>query len=178
MNFRNPYKKTIELANEELKSHNAMLSLYEDEDGNFSLDIIYGLDFSDPNNFDITKYESCETYGENYFEDELDNLIIEAWHYALSKVNKPKKMYAIIKNCNYDFNIDIKVCATTSDKETAKIIFENEVEKEKEEQAKGDIVYDTESQTETSYEAYNDGYEATDGVRIFIAETDYIEKIS
>ena len=31
---------------------------------------------------------------------------------------------------------------------------------------------------ETSYEAYNEGYEATDGVRIFIAETDYIEKIS
>lgn len=89
-----------------------------------------------------------------------------------------KKMFAIIKNCNYDFNIDIKVCATTFDKETAKIIFENEVENEKEEQAKGDIVYDTEKQTETSYEAYNEGYEATDGVRIFIAETEYIEKIS
>lgn len=89
-----------------------------------------------------------------------------------------KKMFAIIKNCNYDFNIDIKVCATTFDKETAKIIFENEVEKEKEEQAKGDIVYDTENKNETSYEAYNEGYEATDGVRIFIAETDYIEKIS
>lgn len=89
-----------------------------------------------------------------------------------------KKMFAIIKNCNYDFNIDIKVCATTSDKETAKIIFDNEVENEKEEQAKGGIVYDAENKTETSYEAYNEGYEATDGVRIFIAETDYIEKIS
>jgi len=89
-----------------------------------------------------------------------------------------KKMFAIIKNCNYDFNIDIKVCATTFDKKTAKIIFENEVENEKEEQAKGDIVYDTENKSETSYEAYNEGYEATDGVRIFIAETNYIEKIS
>jgi len=89
-----------------------------------------------------------------------------------------KKMFAIIKNTNYDFNIEIKVCATTSDKETAKIIFENEVEKEKEVQEKGDIVYDTENRTETSYEAYNEGYEATDSVHIFIAETDYIEKIS
>lgn len=90
-----------------------------------------------------------------------------------------KKMFAIIKNCNYNFNIDIKVCATTSDKKTAKIIFENEVENEKEEQAKGGIVYDNENKTEASYEAYNDGYVATDdGVRIFIAETDYIEKIS
>ena len=89
-----------------------------------------------------------------------------------------KKMFSIIKNCNYDFNIDIKVCAVTDDEDTAKIIFENEVENEKEEQEKGDIVYDTEDKSETSYEAYNEGYEATDSVRIFIAETDYIEKIS
>ena len=89
-----------------------------------------------------------------------------------------KKMFAIIKNCNYDFNIDIKVCAVTDDEDTAKTIFEKEVESEKEEQVKGGIVYDTEDKGETSYEAYNEGYEATDGVRIFIAETDYIEKIS
>lgn len=87
-NFRNPYKNSLELANKELKEYNAMLSLYEDEDGYFSLDIIFGLDFSDPENFDITKYDTCETYGENYFEHELDNLVIEAWHYALNKVMK------------------------------------------------------------------------------------------
>lgn len=84
------------------------------------------------------------------------------------------KMYVIIKNCNYDFNIEIKVCASTFDYEKAKEIFEKEVEKEKEEQVKGSIVYDTEDKGETSYEAYNEGYEATDGVRIFIAETEYI----
>ena len=39
-----------------------------------------------------------------------------------------KKMFAIIKNCNYDFNIDIKVCAVTDDEDTAKTIFEKEVE--------------------------------------------------
>lgn len=87
-NFRNPYKNSLELANKELKEYNAMLSLHEDEDGYFSLDIIFGLDFSDPENFDITKYDTCETYAENYFEHELDNLVIEAWHYALNKVMK------------------------------------------------------------------------------------------
>lgn len=89
-----------------------------------------------------------------------------------------KKMFAVIKNCNYDFNIEIKVCAVTDNEETAKVIFENEVENEKDEQVKGDIVYDTENRTETSYEAYNEGYETMDGVRIYIQETDYVEKIS
>ncbi len=164
MNFRNSYKNTIEIANNDLKAYNTMLSLYQNEDGNYSIDIIYDND--------------CETYAENNFENELDNLIIDAWHYALERVKPQKKMFAIIKICSYDFNTDIKVCATTFDKETARIIFENEVENEKEEQVKGDIVYDTEMQTETSYDAYNEGYEANDCVRILIAETDYIEKIS
>lgn len=89
-----------------------------------------------------------------------------------------KKMFAIIKNCNYDFNIDIKVCAVTDNEDTAQDIFKNEVENEKDIQAKGDIVYDTEEVEDTSYCAYNMGYEATDGVRIFIQEVPFIEKIS
>lgn len=93
---------------------------------------------------------------------------------------KQVKMFAVVKLCNYDFNHDIKVCGVTPDKETARIILLNEVKKEKDEQAKGFIHYDTESQppeTPDSYEAYNEGYEATDGVHIFITETDYIEEI-
>ena len=87
------------------------------------------------------------------------------------------KMFAIVKLCNYDFNHDIKVCAVTPDKATARIILLNEIENEKDEQIKGDIHYDTENQTPDSYEAYNEGYEATDSVHIFITETDYIEEI-
>lgn len=90
---------------------------------------------------------------------------------------KQVKMFAVVKLCNYDFNNDIKVCGVTPDKKTARIILLNEVENEKDEQAKGDIHYDTENQTSDCYEAYNEGYESTDGVRIFIAETDYIEEI-
>lgn len=90
---------------------------------------------------------------------------------------KQVKMFAVVKLCNYDFNHDIKVCGVTPNKETARIVLLNEVEKEKDEQAKGFIHYDTENQTPDSYEAYNEGYEATDGVHIFITETDYIEEI-
>ena len=87
------------------------------------------------------------------------------------------KVFAIVKLENYDFNHDIKVCAVTADKPTAGIILENEIENEKDIQVKGDIHYDTENRTNTAYEAYNDGYESTDGVRIFITEAEYIQKI-
>lgn len=86
-------------------------------------------------------------------------------------------MYVIVKNCNYDFNTEIEVIATTFDKETAKTIFQKAVETEKEVQQKGSISYDTEECTEKTYSAYNDGYEATDHVNIFIAETEYIDRI-
>ena len=59
-----------------------------------------------------------------------------------------------------------------------RIVLLNEVENEKDEQAKGDIHYDTENQTSDSYEAYNEGYESNDSVHIFITETDYIEEIA
>lgn len=87
------------------------------------------------------------------------------------------KMFAIVKLCNYDFQNELKVCCVTHDKVTAKIAFENEVENEKDTQVKGDIHYDTEEVTATTYHAYNMGYEATDGVTISIEETDYIEEI-
>ena len=185
-NFRNPYQNTIELANNELREKNAMISLYEDEEGYYSVDIIYGLDFSDPANFDITKYELCETFAENLFENELDNTIIEAWHCALEKIEawekeaekaankEPKKMYAVIKNCNYDFNIDIDVVAVTDTKEKAKEILKSEIEKEERIQQNDGLEYNTIEKDEDSYEAYDDGYEATDSVRIYITEAPFV----
>lgn len=79
------WEKLRNVANEELMKYNAMLSVYEDEDGCYSLDIIFGLDFN-AKPFDITKYKECETYAVNYYENELTNLVNEAWHYALNKV--------------------------------------------------------------------------------------------
>lgn len=109
--------------------------------------------------------------------DQLLNTLFEFPEEPKEEENKVK-MFAVVKLCNYDFNHDIKICAVTPDKATARIILLNEVENEKDEQAKGDIHYDTENQTPDSYEAYNEGYEATDSVHIFITETDYIEEIN
>lgn len=108
--------------------------------------------------------------------DKLLNTLFEFPEEPKEEV-EPQKMLAVVKLCLYDFNHDIKICAVTADKATARIILQNEIENEKDEQAKGDIHYDTENQTPDSYEAYNEGYEATDSVHIFITETDYIEEI-
>ena len=84
-----------------------------------------------------------------------------------------EKKYVIIKNCNYDFNIVINVVCVTDSMDKAKEVLQKEIVKEKEEQKVGSINYDTEEVSETSYTAYNEGYEATDGVRIFISEAEY-----
>lgn len=87
MNTHNNWEQLRDFANEELKKHNAMLSVYEALDGTFDIDILYDLDFTaEP--FDITKYQECETFASNYYENELADVITEAWHYACKKVSK------------------------------------------------------------------------------------------
>lgn len=108
--------------------------------------------------------------------DQLLNTLFEFPEEPKEEV-EPQKMLAVVKLCLYDFNHDVKVCAVTPNKDMARTILLKEVEKEKDEQVKGYIHYDTENQTPDSYEAYNEGYEATDSVHIFITETDYIEEI-
>jgi hypothetical protein len=91
-NRYNDWQGMIKLANEDLKKYGAMILHHEDEeDGTFSVEILYGLDFA---NFDVTKYKECEEFAENYYEDELSELINDAWHHARAKAKamlKPKK---------------------------------------------------------------------------------------
>lgn len=87
MNTHNNWEQLRDLANESLKKHNAMLSVYETEDGYYDVDILYGLDFTaEP--FDITKYQECENFASNYFEHELSDVVNDAWDYAWKKLNK------------------------------------------------------------------------------------------
>lgn len=81
-----------------------------------------------------------------------------------------EKKYVIIKNCNYDFKIEINVIGVANSMDKAKKVLQLEIEKEKEIEKNNNIKYDTEEVEEDSYSAYNEGYEATDGVRIFIVE--------
>ena len=88
----NDWQGMIKLANEDLKKYGAMILHHEDEeDGTFSVEILFGLDFA---NFDVTKYKECEEFAENYYEDERAALINDAWAHARAKAKamlKPKK---------------------------------------------------------------------------------------
>lgn len=72
-NTRMEYKTILELANKELGEQGIALELTHDEDGFYGIDIIRGKG---------TDNESRENYAENYFESELDGLVVEAWHVA------------------------------------------------------------------------------------------------
>lgn len=88
----NDWQGMIKLANEDLKKYGAMILHHEDEeDGTFSVEILFGLDFA---NFDVTKYKECDEFAENYYEDEMAALINDAWAHARAKAKamlKPKK---------------------------------------------------------------------------------------
>lgn len=84
----NDWQGMIKLANEDLKKYGAMLKLDNDE-GAYSVEILYGV-----NPKDNTKFKESDCYAENYYEDELSELINEAWYHARAKAKamlKPKK---------------------------------------------------------------------------------------
>lgn len=126
-------------------------------------------------------YDNCATddgfcdYNE-IEEDVFYKLLNTIFEFHEELKDEPKKAFSIVKLCINGFNHDFTVCAVTPNKDMARTILLKEVEKEKDEQEKCHIHYDTENQTPNSYEAYNEGYKAIDSVHIFISETDYIEE--
>lgn len=76
MNTRNEWKKLLEIANDDLGLYGLALDVNDnDEEGFFKCDI-------------LKNGEVVETYAENYYEDELDDLINDAWDYAKSNLKK------------------------------------------------------------------------------------------
>ena len=70
MNRINDWENLLKIANEELNPKGFGLKVYEpEEEGFYFLDI-----------YKDEKY--LETYAENYYEDELSDLLIDAWHYV------------------------------------------------------------------------------------------------
>lgn len=84
-------------------------------------------------------------------------------------------MYVIIKQEHHDFNSTTEIKGVTASRTKALEKFKELVEAEKELQKKFNIKYDTIEEEEDSYEAYNEGYEATDSISFFIDETEEIE---
>lgn len=67
MNRNNDWKGLLKMANEDLDKHGYSLLIVEPEEGFYNCEI-------------RKDGELVETYAENYYEDELSNLITEAWH--------------------------------------------------------------------------------------------------
>lgn len=76
----NNWKELLRLANEDLKKFNAELGVYE-EDGEFSITIVIG--------------DEETEYASGYYEDELSDLINDAWAHASAK-SKSKKQTEIV----------------------------------------------------------------------------------
>ena len=72
MNRRKEWKKLLSLANDDLKQYGYEIKMTDYyEDGCYTCEI-----FKDGVSVDV--------YAENFYEDELDELVNEAWHYVKS----------------------------------------------------------------------------------------------
>ena len=74
MNKRNDWENLLELANKDLARQKISISITcPEEEGFYQCDILQdGI--------------VVETYAENFYEEELSDLITEAWHYVNEKI--------------------------------------------------------------------------------------------
>ena len=76
MNTRNEWKKQLEYANEELAKYGVSIDINDnDEEGFYNCEI-------------LKDGKVVETYAENYYENELSDLVTEVWHFALKTFKK------------------------------------------------------------------------------------------
>ena len=74
MNKRNDWENLLSIANNDLAKHGFSLKVYEpEEEGFYFLDIL-----KDGKEFD--------NYAGNYYEEELEELVSEAWGYVKSEL--------------------------------------------------------------------------------------------
>lgn len=76
MNTRNEWKNLLKIYNSELKQYGVSLEITKDGG-------LYGCNI-------LKDGKNVETYAENFFEDELDELITEVGVYAKNKFGKSK----------------------------------------------------------------------------------------
>ena len=85
MNKHNDWKTLLKYANEDLANHGYELNVYE-EDGYYFCDI-----WKDVITNGCAEKIVIENYAGNYFEDELSDLITDAWHYVLTELISTSK---------------------------------------------------------------------------------------
>lgn len=74
-NRYNNWKQLLEYANEELEKTGFSILVVEPEEGFYNCEI-------------WRNGKKVETYAENYYEDELSDLMNEVWHYVLTEKTK------------------------------------------------------------------------------------------
>ena len=77
MNRHNNWEQILSLANEELKPKGLSISIKKDTEGGYACDI-------------LKNGRRIQRYAENYYEEELADLVTEAWHHALSKTDNKR----------------------------------------------------------------------------------------
>lgn len=75
MNKHNDWKGLLKMANEDLDKHGYSLLIVEPEEGFYNCEI-------------RKDGKLVETYAENYYEDELSSLIIDAEAYVKQEISK------------------------------------------------------------------------------------------
>ena len=103
MNRHNDWENLLKYANEDLAVHGYELKIYE-EDGCYSCDI-----WKDG--------KALEIYAENYFEDELSDLINDAWHYVLTDEKlanaEYKHTYEVCPHCEEEVELKAELSVQT-----------------------------------------------------------------
>ena len=87
---------------------------------------------------------------------------------------KHVEYYAVVKHTRQDFCGETYVLAVASTMELAKQRFDAAVQHEKDQQAKFGYSYNTVEESDTTYLTFDEGYEATDSVAIFITPAPFI----
>lgn len=85
-----------------------------------------------------------------------------------------RDVYAVVKHTRADFCGETNVISVASTMELAKQSFDNAVKREKAQQEKFGYSYNTVEEDDTSYTAFDEGYEATDSVTITIVTAPFI----
>lgn len=83
-------------------------------------------------------------------------------------------VYAVVEHSRVDFCGNTVVIAVCRTEEQAKQRFREAVETEKARQKKFGYSYDTVEESDTTYLAFDEGYEATDSIGFFVTPTKFI----
>ena len=138
----NNWQELLKLANEDLKKYNAEIGVY-DHDGEFSVTV-------------VVNGEERE-FADGYYEDELGDLINDAWAHARAKV-KPHVAYRV--SAYYDMNVSVEeeiLIEIYETEELAKQRVAQLIKKWKDGWKRTEDDADDWTEKEDSLEAYKDG---------------------